>query len=246
MSHETISLKLKARDVVGKRLRGLRTAGEVPAIIHDHGKDSVVVQAPYSAVQHVVQGAGKHHIVQLDIEGGKKYNALIKDVTYEPRKHQILHVVFNAVKANEQVDAEIPVHLQYAEGDEVTPAEQKGLIVIHNTEAVAIESLPKDLPDVLFAPADKLVEVGDQLTVADLIVPNGVVVKDEATTVLATVFEPSSLAAANDAAGGDAEDPADVEAENGGDTDQEAQAEETRPGGKGQDEPKQSNVDANK
>lgn len=246
MSQDTITLKLKAREVVGKRLRGLRAAGQVPAVIHDHGKESVAVQAEYNPLQHVLKQAGKHHLVHLTIEGGKSYNALIKDVLYEPRKHQITHVVFNAVKANETVTAEVPVHIQYAEGDEATPAEQKGLIIIHNAESVTIESLPKDLPDVLFIAADKLTEIGDQATVADLIAPSGVTIKDEETTVLATVFEPSSLAAANDAAGGDAEDTADVEAENGGDTDQESQAEETRPGGKGQDEPKQSNVDANK
>jgi len=64
--------------------------------------------------------------------------------------------------------------------------------------------------------------------------------------VIANVYEPSALQAANDAAGGDAEDVGEVSAENGGDTPQDTQAEETRPGGKSQDEPKQSNVDANK
>jgi len=246
MSQDTISLKLIKRDVVGKRLRKLRNEGEVPAVIHDHGKDSIIVQATYGPLQKVLAAAGKHHIVHLELDGGKTYNALIKDVAYEPRKHLITHVVFNAVKANEKVDAEVPVRIQYEDEHESTPAEQKGLIVLQNTEAVQIEALPKDLPDVLYVPATKLVEVGDQVTVADLAIPNGVTVKDEDATVLATVFEPSSLAAANDAAGGDAEDESEVEAEHGSDTDQASQAEETRPGGKGQDEPKQSNVDANK
>ncbi|MNI64394.1 hypothetical protein D3C87_1698880 [compost metagenome] len=66
--------------------------------------------------------------------------------------------------------------------------------------------------------------------------------------VIANVYEPSALQAANDAAGGDAEidDVADIEADNGSDTRQDTQAEESRPGGKDQKEPKQSNVDANK
>ena len=66
--------------------------------------------------------------------------------------------------------------------------------------------------------------------------------------MVANVYEPAALEAANEAAAGDAEDPgaADVEAEHGADTPQDTQAEETRPGGKLQDEPKQSNVDANK
>ncbi|MNT61302.1 hypothetical protein D3C72_1989370 [compost metagenome] len=66
--------------------------------------------------------------------------------------------------------------------------------------------------------------------------------------MIANVYEPSALQAANDAAGGDAEpeDVAEIEADNGGDTRQDTQAEESRPGGKEQKEPKQSNVDANK
>ena len=64
---------------------------------------------------------------------------------------------------------------------------------------------------------------------------------------MANVYEPSALQAANEAAGGDAEeDTATVESDHGADTQQQTGAEETRPGGKNQDEPKQLNVDANK
>lgn len=204
MSHDTISLELTKRETIGKRLLALRESGEVPTVIHDHGKPSVVTQAEYNKLAKVVAKAGKHHLVALSV-GKDTYNALIKDVSLHPRKNTITHVVFNAVKADEKVDAEVPVHVRYAEGDEATPAERAGLIVLHNIETVAIESLPKDLPDALYISADKLVAAGDQVTVADLEVPKGVTVKNDPTQVLATVFEPSALAAANDAAGGDAE-----------------------------------------
>jgi large subunit ribosomal protein L25 len=70
---------------------------------------------------------------------------------------------------------------------------------------------------VLYYNAEKLVEIGDHVTVADLVIPEGVVVKVDAEHALATVYEPSALAAANDAAGGDAEaaDAASVESESG-------------------------------
>lgn len=64
--------------------------------------------------------------------------------------------------------------------------------------------------------------------------------------MIASVYEPAALEAANDAAAGDATLDSEVEAENGSDTDQASQAEEKQPGGKAQAEPKQSNVDANK
>jgi large subunit ribosomal protein L25 len=240
MSQETISLELSIRETVGKGLGKLRREGRVPGVIHDHGKPSIVVDGPYQEVYKTFLKAGKHHPVQINT-GGKTYTALIKDASFEPRKSTITHIVFNAVNANQTVTAEVPVHVKFAEGDEQTPAEQAGLIVLHNTETVEIEAVPKDLPDVLNYPAEKLVEVGDQITVADLIVPKNVTVKADETTVLATVFEPSALAAANDAAGGDAEpgDEAEVEAEHESNTEAGTQEAEIRPGGKREFEDKE-------
>lgn len=205
MSHETITLALEDRTVIGKRLRDLRISGQVPAVIHDHGRPSLIVQAEYNAAYKTFLQAGKHHIVSLQL-GGKAHNAIIKDVSLDPRKNTVTHIVFNAVNANEKITTDVPVHFQYAEGNDATPAERSGLIVLHNAETVEIEALPKDLPDALLVNAEKLIVAGDQVTVADLIVPAGVEIKEEPEHVLATVFEPSALAAANDAAGGDAEE----------------------------------------
>lgn len=233
MSQETISLDVAIRETVGKGLNRLRREGQVPGVVHDHGKESIVVQGPYQEVYKTFLAAGKHHPVQLKA-GGKTYTALIKDVSFEPRKSTITHIVFNAVDANQTVTAEVPVRIKYPEGEESTSAEKAGLIVLHNTEIVEVEALPKDLPDVLYVSAEKLEGVGDSVTVVDLVVPANVTVKTEESTTIATVFEPSALAAANDAAGGDAEpgDEVDVESEHESSAEEGTQEDEIRPGGK--------------
>lgn len=246
MSQEKITLELSVREIVRKGLRKLRDQDQVPGVIHDHGKDSITVSADYNTLHKIVVKAGKHHPVLLTV-GGKKYTALIKDVAYEPRKHRVAHIVFNAVNANETVDAEVPIRIKFDDENESTPAERAGLIVLHNIDVVTVEALPANLPDVIEFDGEKLIEAGDQATVADLIVPKNVTVTTEPEQVVATVFEPSALAAANESAGGDAEDEASVESENGSPADDAVTGtEETKPGGKDQKEPKQSNVDANK
>lgn len=240
MSKDTIALTLDAREVTGKEVKHLRKEGILPAVIHDHGKPSINVQAGFVPLFKVWQSAGKHHPVALTL-GTKKYTALIKDASFDPKKHLLTHVVFNAVSATEKVEAEIPVQPQYDEGNESSPAERSGFLVLSQLDAVNVEAIASKLPDVLYYNAEKLVEVGDHATVADLIIPEGVIVKVDAEHALATVYEPSALAAANDAAGGDA-DPADavsVDAENGtAASDEDSQAEEGKPGGKKQAEPK--------
>jgi large subunit ribosomal protein L25 len=211
---DKITVVLQKREVTGKTVKRLRAEGLLPAVIHDHGKESIVVMGDYAAMAKAYQQAGRHHPLQLEADG-KHYMALIKQATFDPRKHVLTHVVFNAVEANEKVDAEIPVRMKLSDDNDSTPAERAGLVVLHQLDAVEVEALPNALPDTLEFDGEKLVAVGDQVTVADLILPKGVVVKTEAEHPLATVFEPSALQAANDAAGGTADEEADVPAEQG-------------------------------
>jgi large subunit ribosomal protein L25 len=206
MSEDVISLALEPREVTGKAVKHLRTAGTIPAVVHDHGKPSLIVQADGVQLLKVWRAAGKHHPVQLSA-AGQNLTALIKVAEFDPRKHRLTHVVFNAVRADEKVEAEVPIHPKYDEGNESSPAERAGFIVLTQLDAVMVEAIPSKLPDVIYFNAEKLVEVGDSASVEDLIVPDGVEVKTEANHAVATVYEPSALAAANEDAGGDAEEP---------------------------------------
>jgi large subunit ribosomal protein L25 len=201
---DQISLTVDTRDTVGKGVKRLRKDGIVPGVIHDHGSASIHIQAEYQPLYKAYQEAGKHHPVQVTA-GGKKYTTIIKSVTFDPKYNALTHIVFGAIHANEKVDAEIPVHAVYAEGNDASPAERAGLIVLAQMTTIAVRALSGDLPDVLTYDAEKLVAIGDQITVADLRVPKGVELEVEPEHVIATVFEPSALAAANDDAGGDAD-----------------------------------------
>lgn len=236
---DTITLDITSRDTLGKSVKRLRREGIVPAVIHDHGKQSLHIQADYQAIVKVYQTAGKNHPVELVLDG-KKYTTLIRGASFDPRKNSVTHVVFNAVKANEKVEASVPIMPKFAEDNDATPAERSGLIVLTQLSEVEVKALPKDLPNELFYDAEKLVVVGDQITVADLQVPANVVVETDSEHVLATVFEPSALAAANDDAGGDAEagDESVVDSEHESSATEGTQADEIRPGGKEQKESK--------
>ncbi len=184
MSSEEIILTVQKRDVLGKKVKHLRSSGSVPAVIHNHGADSIVVEAPYIDLYKVYKEAGKHHPVNVKL-GDDTYLALIKDVDFEPTKHELRHVVFNAINQDEKQQTEVPVH--FVEGD--IPAEKAGLMVIRQLDAVEIEALPKDLIDELTVDVSGLVEIGDKVTVADIKVPSGVTILTEMEHPIATVEE---------------------------------------------------------
>lgn len=239
MATDQITLDLSKRETVGKGVKSLRREGLVPGVIHDHGKESIHVQAVYQELYKAFQRAGKHHPVIVTADG-KKYTTIIKDVTFDPVYNSMTHIVFGAVTANEKVEAEVPVQAAYDEGNEASPAERAGLLIISNVAHVVVEATPDKLPDVLTFDGEKLVAVGDSASVADLAVPAGVEVKTEPETVIATVYEPSALAAANDEAGGAAKvgDETSVDSEHESNAEEGTQNDEIRPGGKMEKEDK--------
>jgi large subunit ribosomal protein L25 len=176
-------VKLKQREVLGKGLSSLRAQGEIPAVIHNHGAESIHVSAPEIDILRVYRLAGKHHPVNLEV-GSDKYLALIKDAQFDPVKRRLQHVVFQAIRQNETVEAEVPIRI---EGD--APAEKVGLIILHQLDAVEVEALPRNLPDELVVSAETLAELHDKITVADLKVPEGVTILTELEHPIATVAE---------------------------------------------------------
>src|SRR5665213_1693235 len=180
-TQEVIALNLQPRKVTGKAVKQLRRDGMIPAVVHDHGKDSLIVMAPTVDMLKAYHQAGKHHPIELTF-GKNNYTALIKVAEFDPKKHLLQHVVFNAVDANQTVEAEIPVHVI---GE--IPAEKVGLMVISQLDHVEVEALPKNLPDELTVDGTRLVEIGDKLTVADITAPDGVTIITEPEHPIATI-----------------------------------------------------------
>lgn len=183
MSQNKIAITLAERKTVGKGLGQLKRDGIVPVVIHNHGKDSVMAQANYQDLVKLYAAAGKHHAVDVTI-GDQKFLTIIKDVDFEPKKHQIRHIVFGAIRQNEEVETEVPVVF---EGD--APAEKASLLVIRQLDHVQVKALPRDLIDEIKVSVEGLVEIGDKITVADLQIPEGITVLTEPEHGIAVVEE---------------------------------------------------------
>jgi len=232
---DKINLKLDIREQQGKKVVGLRRQGFVPGVIYGQGFDPILVKSEYNVIEKAVRDAGKHTPVYVTIDNKKKI-ALIKDIDRDPIRLRIRHVSFHAVKANDVVQAEVPIHLT---GKGESAAEKAGLIVLQAIEMVEIKAKPADLPESLEASIVGLTTDDDKILLKDIPLPEGVEYADleqDLELVVANVYEPAALEAANEAAAGDAvdDDASQVEAENGAEVPDEAEAED----GKGKDESK--------
>lgn len=212
-----ITLNLNERTAEGKQVAKLRNDGFVPSVVYGGKGNPISTQSQAVETLKAVRAAGKHSPVNLTIDGKKKL-AIIKSIDMDPVKHTLRHVAFHTIKQNEKIVTEVPIVLT---GEGESAAEKAGLIVLQAIEKVEVRALPADLPEALEISIEGLATDEDKLTLGDIALPKGVEFADleqDTDLVVANVYEPGALQAANDAAGGDAEDASAVESENGTDT----------------------------
>lgn len=199
-----ILLKLDKRSVTGKKVARLRGEGVVPSVVYGGKAEPIATQSLFVETTKAVRMAGKHSPVHLIIDGKKKL-AIIKSIDRDPVKHAVRHVAFHTIKQNEIITTEVPLVLV---GMGESEAEKAGLVILQALEKIEIKAKPADLPEALEISIEALSSVEDKLTLADIKLPEGVQFADteqDTELVIANVYEPSALQAANEAAGGDAE-----------------------------------------
>ena len=209
-------IKLTKRELEGKKLAKLREQGIVPSVVYGSGNEAKSTQSSLAETLKVVKHVGKHTPLDVELDG-KKHLAIIKDIDFDPVKHTLRHIAFHTISQNEKIVTGVPIRLV---GVGESPAERAGLVVLQAIESIEIRALPADLPESLEVNLDKLLTEEDKILISDIILPNGVEYADheqDINLVVANVYEPSALQAANEASAGEAtaEDAANVESEQG-------------------------------
>ena len=166
---QDVELKAQKREETGKKsVANLRNKGSVPAVVQEHGKESISITVDAAGIRKAYEQAGKSQPIDLEVGTSKKL-VLIKEIEFLPMRKDVQHVVFQALKQDEVVDAVVPVHIV---GE--IPAENNRLVLLHTLESVEVRALPRSLPEALEVSGEKLAEINDRITVRDIKLPEGV------------------------------------------------------------------------
>ncbi len=209
-------LTLEKREITGKKLKALRADGKIPSVIYG-GKEPVLAASEYVATEKVLEKAGYHSPIDLDV-AGKKQLAIAKDVQTDPVSRKIINVEFQAISANEEVTATTPIVIVGFEGSEASKTYH--FAMTHTITEIEVKAKPADLPSEIEIDASNMKEVEDKLVIADIVLPKGVEFADkelDREQVVASLYDPAAEAAAREAEA-EAEqtiEAADVPADNG-------------------------------
>ena len=205
------SLKLEKRELTGKKVKTLRDSGMIPSVIYGEGEPKMAA-SEYVATEKVLEGAGYHSPIDLDV-AGKKQLAIVKDVQHDPITRKIVNIEFQAIKADSVVEATTPIVIVNFEASDASKIYH--FAMTQAMEEIDVKAKPADLPSELTIDASALTNVDDKLTIANIVLPKGVEFADKEMSseqVVASLYDPAAEAAAREAEEKAAAEAAPVEA----------------------------------
>ncbi len=169
---ETLSLRATPRNIVGgKQVKALRREDVVPGIIYGHGIEPIAVQFNSREVEKAVSQAGTSSTVQVYVEGTRDpYLAIFRDVQYHTLKRNVIHLDLQALNLKEVVRVPVSVVLT----GESPAVKNFGGILLHLLNELEIEALPTALVPSIEVDVSVLTEIGQSITVGDIVPPPGV------------------------------------------------------------------------
>ena len=144
-------LKGQTREVGNKAvIKAFRKQGLVPCNLYGNGMDNVLFTVDEKELNGLTHSPASH-IVDLVLDNGKKYTAVLHELQYHPVKDNCLHVDFLAVDEKKPIAINVPLVITgHAIGV------QKGGKFVQNRRDIRISALMNDLPDEVTVDISKL------------------------------------------------------------------------------------------
>lgn len=149
-------------------------------------------------------------LIELNIEGETNpHVVLVQDIQEDPITNLPLHVDFLEVDLTQPV--EVDVALEFL--GEVKAVEEKRGILLYQLEEVPVRVLPTQIPQHIAVDLSLVQEVGDQFTVGQLALPEGVhLLMDDPDELIVKVEPVRTAAEEEEAAAASAADRAEADA----------------------------------
>ena len=180
------------------KAKKLRREGYVTGTVFGREiSETIPLKMDKAAVERLLKSEGKGGRVLLDVEG-QIYNALIKEVDYNPLKRQVDEIDFQALVSGEKVHSTAEIHLVGADLCAGVPEQM--------LQEISYRALPDSLTDRIQVDISHL-KPGDSIKVRDLDIAKdeNVDLMTDLDKVVVTVTEVHAAPADDEEAAGDAQ-----------------------------------------
>lgn len=154
----------------------LREKGMIPAVVYGKNVGSISIAVDAKELKNILEEAGSNALISMKIqENGKtkKHKVLVKAVQRDPVRRNLVHADFHQISLKDKVHATVPIHLTGS-----APGVVAGGVLTPLMRRVEVECMATKIPDSITIDISGL-DIGEAVTVADLILPPDVKVIEE-------------------------------------------------------------------
>lgn len=189
------SLTVEKRDETGTlRIRRMRKAGKIPAVLYGHGQDAVNLSIDVKDVNKTVH-AGQYVVT---LSGAVTDTAVIKDVQWNAFGTEVLHMDFARVDAAEAIEVTLPLTVKGT-----APGVVLGGMVVQLVHEIKILCPANAVPESLEVNIDTL-ELGGVVPASAIQLPPSASLVNDANDGVVSCNEPRGAKSQDDDADADA------------------------------------------
>lgn len=186
----TISVKI--RTTTGKKVKGLRETGIIPAVIYGPQIKPLSLEVDLKAFQKAYREVGENALADLEYEqDGKKVTdlVLIHQVELDPVTLKPQHVDFYKPNLEEEVTVAVPVVFI----GEAPAVNDLGGTLVKNISELEVKAKPQKLPKEIVVDVSSLKTYEDHILVKDLPMIDGVKIIKDPEEFIALVSHPENI-----------------------------------------------------
>ncbi|RDY67255.1 50S ribosomal protein L25/general stress protein Ctc [Halobacillus trueperi] len=183
-----ITLKANQRQNLKQSVtRELRLEGNIPSVVYGKDKEPITVAVNSIELLKTVRDEGKNAIISLDIDGKDTVDVMLHEYQVDPLKDELIHADFYVVNMSEEMDVEVPVHL---EGE--AAGSKEGGVVQQPLYDLAVRAKPRDIPEEIVVDISEL-NIGDSIMVGDLKESRNYEITEDENTTIVSVTPPEEM-----------------------------------------------------
>jgi large subunit ribosomal protein L25 len=160
---EKVLLEAEKRTITGKKVKNIRLAGKVPAVIYGGKLKSLPISLDKRDTTNTLNKVSGSTILTIKIEG-EEHPTLVREIQQDYIKGELLHVDFLAVSLKEKLRTNVSVSLVG-----VAPVlEEYSALIVSGLDQIEVECFPQDLPEVIEVDVSILEELGAAIYLKDI------------------------------------------------------------------------------
>ncbi|MBU4352844.1 MAG: 50S ribosomal protein L25 [Nanoarchaeota archaeon] len=179
---ENVIIKATPRTVIGKQVRALRRAGQLPGVLYGRHIEPAPISMNVREASRILSRLTSSSLVTIDLEG-QEFPSLVRESQRNPIKRNLVHVDFQVVSLTEKLRTHVGIEVTG-----ISPAVKDfNAVLVTSLDELEVECFPQHLPERIVVDISRLANVGDGIHVRDIILSENVKVLSDPEEMVVVV-----------------------------------------------------------